>query len=209
MQRSLSFPIYVLALIITIIMFAIGVYVGTLVDSINLNGLRENLNDITADVSSMQLLLLSDEPELFCPVYANQLSKVNSEIETIGYKLTVLEEEKGIVDVDLKKQFFILEANSYLLSKKTNGQCNKNTTLILYFYSNKNCESCQKQGLDLTEARRHSSNTLTYSFDGDLGSPIADAFKQKYDISVYPTIIINDQRFIGYTPTDKLRAALG
>ena len=207
MERTISFPLYALAFIITVAIFAIGVYVGTIVDSINASGIEGDVKDASGRVSSLELLLLSDEPQFFCPVYNDELKKINDGVEKLGTKLTILE-EKGAGDTNLKKEFFILEANSYLLSKKINEECGDNSTLILYFYSNKNCQNCREQGVQLSEARNSFNNTRTYSFDGELGSPIVEAFKRKFNVSAYPTIVVGDKVFSGYTRSAEIRQAL-
>ena len=207
-NRTLSVPVYLLALVITVVIFSLGVYVGTALDDSNLQRIEANVGEITTRISSAESLLLSDDPELFCPVYLDQLDKINTDIELIGNKLTVLEEEKNVIDTELKKQFFILEVNSYLLSKRINKECGKDTMFVLYFYSNKGCEKCRDQGIQLTEARKNLRGISTYSFDGELGSPVVDALKKKYGVSVYPTIVINEGVYAGYKGREELKELL-
>jgi hypothetical protein len=46
------------------------------------------------------------------------LDSLDLEIETIGHKLAYLEDEKNVFDNDLKRSYFILEAQSLVLTKK-------------------------------------------------------------------------------------------
>lgn len=208
MKRKLSIKLYALAFIISIIIFGIGIYVGEIFSKANLEKMEVSVEKTSQRLYSLELLLLSDEPELFCPVYIENLGVIDNELESIANKLTYLEEVKGFTDVDLKKQYFIIEVNSYLLAKKINEKCKQNATLILYFYSNERCEKCVEQGAELTEARHAVNNTRLYSFDGDLGSGVADALKAKYNITDYPTIVINDKVFRGYMDREQLKAKL-
>ena len=209
MKRTLSIPLYFLALAITLLVFAIGVYIGTAIDTANLDSIQRNLDEVGSGVSSLEFLLLSEDPQFFCPVYLDELNRINTDIERIGQRLTLLEEEKGIVDAELKRRFFLLEMNSYLLSQRVNTQCTQNITLIMYFYSNQACAECARQGVELTESRRQAGDVHTYAFDGDLGSPIVTALKDKYNVTSYPTIVIDDRVFEGFVDASRLRAEIG
>ena len=207
-RRSFSAPLYILAFIITIIIFGIGVYVGTLFDKSNLSGISSDVEKTLQRLESAQLLLFLDDSASFCPVYKTELEKLERDTELIGYKLSLFT-EKGTVDIDLKKQYFVLEAQGYLLSKKVNDKCDVHDILVLYFYSNKNCEKCSRQGDELLMTRDQLSGKIDkrikfYSFDGDLGSAIADALKQKHYIYEYPTIVVNDKAYVGYQDIDTL-----
>ncbi|MEK6981422.1 MAG: hypothetical protein AABX38_00700 [Candidatus Micrarchaeota archaeon] len=207
-ERKINLPLYVLAFVITIIIFGIGVYFGSVIDNSNNQNIKNDVSDLSNKIYATQMLLLSDDKEIACVALKEQLNSFDSQINDVGQKLSYLENSRSAVDNELKKQYFILETNSYLLSKKQNSNCNftnsKKDVLILYFYSNKNCENCVKQGVELTEARTSFNGTRTYSFDGDLNSPVADALKNKYNVTSYPTIVINDRVLSGYYSKDQL-----
>lgn len=211
-ERKINLPLYVLAFIITAIIFGIGLYFGSVIDKSNNQNIKNDVSDLSNKIYATQMLLLSDDKELACVALKEQLNDFDSQINEVGQKLSYLENSRGAVDEELKKQYFVLETNSYLLSKKQNSNCNSSNsridTLILYFYSNKNCPSCVKQGIDLTDARSSFNDTRTYSFDGDLNSPVANALKSKYKVTTYPTIIINDRVLSGYYSKDQLLSEL-
>src|SRR3989338_302544 len=206
--RSFSAPLYILAFIIAIVIFGIGVYVGTLFDKSNLSRISSDVESTLQRLESAQILLFLDDSASFCPVYKTELEKLERDTELIGHRLNLLS-DKGATDIELKKQYFVLEAQGYLLSKKVNERCNVNDTLVLYFYSNKNCEKCAAQGEDLLRSRDQLSNSIDkrikfYSFDGDLGSAVADALKQKHYVYEYPTIVVNDKVYRDYQDVDTL-----
>jgi len=209
MERKISYPLYLTAFLLSVAVFAIGVYIGTLLDNANLAGLSDRVDSLSQRSTSVQLLLLSEgDSSAFCPVFRSELSEIDADIERIGYELSFLEEKKQAYDPELKKQYFLLEAGSYLLSKKVSEVCGDDNILLLYFYSNADCESCQAQGgeiLSFRDALQSGGRTMRiYSFDGDLGSPVAEALISHHNITSYPSIVVNGVLHSGYADSDAL-----
>jgi len=209
MERKISYPLYLTAFLLSVAVFAIGVYIGTLLDNANLAGLSERVESLSQRSTSVQLLLLAEgDSSAFCPVFRSELSEIDADIERIGYELSYLEEKKQAYDPELKKQYFLLEAGSYMLSKRVSEVCGDDTILLLYFYSNEDCESCQEQGVDILafrdELAADGRTMRIYSFDGDLGSPVAEALVEHHGIDTYPSVVVNDVRHSGYADSDAL-----
>ena len=212
MERKISTSLYALAFVVTVIVFSLGVLVGQLIDGANQQLISEEVVELGQKLESTQLLMLLDENSTaFCPVYKSQVNSINQDIENIGHKLTYLEEQKQAYDVSLKKNYFILEAQSFFMSRKLNEKCGENSTLLIYFYSNKNCVSCKKQGNDILAARDSLSDSRSikiYSFDGDLGSSLAEALMIQYNVSQYPSIIVNGKKYSGVQDQATLKTIL-
>ncbi len=207
-MRKLSLPLYTSAFVISLVIFLSGIFVGRLIDTSALEDLSTEVSDVSQRVISLQLLLLMEgNSSSFCPVYSSELDAIDEEVERMGYKLSYLEEQKEVVDEELKKQYFVLQAESYLLSKKVKEVCGDDTVLLIHFYSNKDCQDCRQQGSEILKSRDNLEGKVSmklYSFDGDLGSPIAEALKNNYGVATYPTIVINEAKYAGYTDSETL-----
>jgi len=213
MERQISYPLYAAAFVLSAMVFCVGIYVGYLIDQANQQEISREVGDISKKVESAQLLmLLEGNGSSSCPVYESQLDSINVDVERVGYKLSYMEDEKHVYDVPLKKDYFVLEAQSYLLSKRMKEGCGDNSTLLIYFYSNANCTSCRQQGYDILRAREEMAGrgvaVKIFSFDGDLGSPVADALKSQFNVTAYPSIVINGRLYSGAMGVDGLVAAL-
>lgn len=208
MERKISWSLYFITFIISAAIFVVGIYVGTLLDKGDVQTLYSDVGELSQQLSTMQMLMLVDEgSSAFCPVYASELSAIDEEREKVGYELSFLEDKRNIEAPELKKQYFILEAQSYFLSKKLKKLCDDESVLVLYFYSNKNCSDCRQQGMDILSARDEVSpevNVMIYSFDGELGSPIAEAFMTQYNVTDYPSVVIDGRLHSGYVPVEEL-----
>lgn len=203
MERKLSYDIYAVAFILSLLTFLAGIYLGGIVNQSNFENINGEVSAVSQRVSSMQVLMLADSnSSSYCPLYLSELASIDAEVERLGYKLTYLEDTKQAYDPEVKRRYFALEAESYLLSKKARSACSDNSTLLINFYSNKACDICKKQGEQILSARDQllAENRMIklFSFDGDLGSPVADAFKVEYNVTIYPSVIINGKTYPGY-----------
>lgn len=208
-SRKLSIGLYAGAFLLSLLIFLSGIYVGQLIDQSSMSTLSGEVEQVTQKVASVQLLLLMEgNSSSFCPVYSSELDAIDREVGRVGYKLSYLEDERNTYDPELKKQYFVLEAESYLLSKKVKEICQDQSVLLINFYSNKDCEDCSEQGDEILKAKDELSgkvNLKLYSFDGELGSPVADAFARQYSISSYPSIVIDGKTYPGYRTSEEIR----
>ncbi len=212
-HRRLSMPIYAAAFAMSLAIFLLGIYIGTLIDEANVRSISEDVSNISEKVASIQLLLLSegDSPS-FCPVYVSSLDSIDADVERIGHKLTYMEDERGLSDPDLKKKYFVVEAESYLLSQKVGELCGGEQVLLINFYSNSGCPRCREQGAEVLKARDALSpqgiDVKLFSFDGEIGSPVAEAFKAQYNVTSYPSIIVNGMAYPGFHDSESLMAII-
>lgn len=209
MARRISLTLYVIAFIVAAAVFSIGIFVGKTIDDAVVDDISGDVSSLSQRLTMTQLLwLLEEDNSNFCPVYLSELEEVDSQREYLGQMLTVLEEKKQIYAPETKKEYFLLETQSYLLAKKLGNIClEEEDIFVLYFYSNEECERCGEQGNAILMARDESENSdkiRIYAFDGDLGSPVVDAFMKQYNITEYPSVVINENVHSGFIPKEEL-----
>ncbi|MDD5023303.1 MAG: hypothetical protein PHU63_03990, partial [Candidatus ainarchaeum sp.] len=183
----------------------LGVFVGQIVNTEVSKQLLDEVKYYSMDSDSLNIMLLLDPSPVFCSFYLEESEKLEGRTWKIGNELEYLEKVKGVYDYELKKEYFILETKSYLLSEKINLVCKTDKVNILYFYS-QDCEDCEKQGnvLDSLSPEFPEGKIAIYSFDGELGSTIVEGLKKKYSIYNYPSIVIDEKVFRGYKEKDEL-----
>ncbi len=211
MERKLSVHIYFIALILSALVFAAGVAIGNYLDDYNRAKISDDISKTHERLASVQILsLMEDNSSAYCPLYLSNLHEIDTEVEDTGYKLTFLENVKMVRDDELKKKYFVLEGESYLLSKKAKQLCNDSSVLVINFYTNNNCPDCVALGNNIISARDAlSSQNVSlrlFSFDGTIGSPIADSLKNQYNISTYPSLVINEKVYSGPIDSDHIKS---
>lgn len=195
MKRKFTRTLYVMALVYTAILLFLGFLAGMYYNNYLYNELREDL-DLLSESSSTTQALLSMSAEKFCEAFPYMMPYVEENTWRLGEKIEYLEESKE-VPKSLKMRYFDLEFRDMYLVEKAKDLCHINATIILYFYTNskeKKCANCDAEGAQLTFARKElidkGVNLKVYVFDGELGHPLVELEKRKYNITSYPTIVI-------------------
>jgi len=209
-MRKINVPLYVAAFLITTAIFAAGIYVGLVIEQEAAKSIYASLEKSTQRIANAQLMFLLEDSPSFCGVYEEDLEKVFEEADILGKELEYLEKQKQVYDPDLKNKYFALELRNYLMAKKVKDVCGGNFSLALYFYSS-NCTECERQGEELTSARDITGWRLkVFSFDGSSKSSIVDALKKEYNISAYPTIIIDEKHVLtGFKKAEEIVEKVG
>jgi len=197
MERKINMPIYLLAFVITIIVFGLGFWFGTFYDSIIGENIESKISEASFQLLSIQLFYLTGESVDYCDFYKSELNKIDSITEQLGYELTFLEESKGYTNPELKNKYFLLETTSFTVHRRIGEICGSNSKEVLYFYSNELCgEDCIVQGRELLKLKEK-EDVRIYSFDCTIDSPIANSLCKKYNVKSYPTIVTNENIFVG------------
>jgi hypothetical protein len=197
MERKINLPIYILTFILTVIIFAIGFWFGTVYDSMMSENIELQISEVSYQLLSMQLFYLTGESVEYCDFYKSELDKIDSTTAQLGYELTFLEETKGYTNPELKDKYFVLETTSLSVNRKISEICGSEDKEVLYFYSNEKCgEDCIIQGRELLKLKEN-KNVRIYSFDCTIDSPIANSLCKKYNVKSYPTIVTNENIFVG------------
>lgn len=193
---------YLLAFIISTLIFIIGVGVGNYISTAKLNKIDGIEQDIKSDVFGIELqyLLLTENP---CSAVEENLGDYAEELYELGEKLTFMESKLDKNDPDvlrLKEYYSLLLIRHWLFLKKANEECDYGRTLILYFYSNVEgeCPKCEEQGFVLTTIRKKNEDVRTYSFDINIDNVALNTVKTMFGITAAPTLVINDKIFVGF-----------
>ena len=168
----MSWQKYIVAFLITAVIFGTAFYAANRLDQARINEIRITEAQISLDILSneTQYDLLS---ELSCseitqnPGLSDQLNNLSSQLSVAEQNLGTSNEEV----VMLKEQYSLLEIKDYILMQKISQKCNIHPIFILYFYSNTgNCPDCGAAGDVLTYLRQTYPSLRVYSFDYNLNN---------------------------------------
>lgn len=204
-MRETDWSRYIVAFVITASVFFGAFYIS---NSLNKKRVREvqNIQErISLDIlsSETQFDLLREAP---CKAIVN--SVLSQELNSLASRMSYTEELLGQNNneiVKLKEAYFLLEVKDYLLAKKIDAECNTRPVLVLYFYSNADCEDCQKTGFVLTRLREKYPDVRVYSFDYDYDSPIIKTLISLFGIrKELPAIIVDGEVSYGFKKLEEL-----
>lgn len=209
-MRKINISKYVAAFSVTILILIIGIILGQAISNEKYNSVSDLLDSTKTYIMSLDLQskLLSGSSLCGADVFSLTREKTYS-----GQQLTYLENVLGKTNPEVlkaKENYLLISLNQYILVSKWVSICNKNITVILFFYSNKvNGIDSQNQGyvLDYIFAK-YPQSVVTYAFDVDIDNPALNALKQINNIHVVPTLVINGTNYEGFQSKDKIESLL-
>lgn len=208
MARKVNNMKYVAAIALTCLIFIGGLWIGSVITNSKVNDILSVEQEARLQLENLQLeqQLLEDTP-------CKSPQLLSESLEDLGTKLTYLETQYSKNDpsiLELKKPYTLLEIKHYLAMKQMTELCNRNLTLILFFYSNDpaNIDESEEQGFVLDYLRKKYSNVKAYSIDADMDLGIIDVLKSKYSISTVPSIVIDDKVYVGFHSKEELEQVI-
>lgn len=207
-MRRISWPLYLTALVVSIIIFFSGFYFASLIEQSVKLDMKSKLDKFNEGSTLLQIMTLTQEDSSYCPIYKEAMLNSYDEIDRIGRDLSYLEESKGQKNVELKKSYFMFELKTYLLATKIKELCGEKNNLTLFVYSS-SCDKCNAIGNKLTELRKRNGSIKVFSFEDGLNSSVVDSIKEKYFIKDVPAVVMDGKRITGNNIVEKLDAMFG
>ncbi|MFH1470725.1 MAG: hypothetical protein ABIF01_03180 [Candidatus Micrarchaeota archaeon] len=215
MERKLS-PLHIVALIITSLIFIVGLLVGWQLGYTAESQMKLDFEQLRSEGYMLEVLsLLKGRGEMSCPIYEKQFSELSRKTEEYGDKLNYMENQVGKFDskvMSLKSDYSLMQMRNYLLLKDLDENCGSKHLTILYFYTNEDYSPKTDQGIALADALAGlpeiRGKTRIYHFDVNVRNSVVDALKEQYGITIAPTIIINGKKYEGYRGAEECKGIL-
>src|SRR3989344_5849022 len=212
-DRKISKGKFGIALLITLVIFTIGVLIGLLIEEKRLDYVQSISNKQNIEYNSLQtqylyVSLLADEKN--CPTIINIFNKNLDELGRAQKRFEEYNVESSITRPALNnalREYLLAEIRYWLLAKKTKELCSVDTDTILYFYIGKeSCVDCDSQGYVLDYLKSvYKDNLLIFSFNMEnTNEPMVFVLKDTYNITKYPALVVNDMKFEGLTSQEDI-----
>jgi len=207
MERKVSSKKYALALILTMVVFSIGIFVGMFFEDLRLNNSEKMILEEKANLQSLQLQQkyigngLADCETLNKVLESNTYQLTKKMGKVIGYnKNAVFNQEELRLQV---QDYFLTEIQFMLLSQDIDKKCSQDNLKIIYFY-NENEFDTQGQILDYIK-KIFGERVLIFSFDSNFkDEPLIDILLTSHKIKEFPSVVIENSVFQGHTTTEEL-----
>ena len=213
-KRKISKEKYILAAFLTFLIFSLGLSLGFLLDNMRVQWTELTNKEREVDYTSLQFQYL----------YLSTLQETNESCSVLHPTL-----EKSIVDLGesleqflqfqkqtkLNKREYEIAGRKYLLdnlrywlfAKRAKDKCKMNIVNILYFYSTEHCDICPNLGTLLTYYKKKLGDSLLiFPIDVDLAQEdvVIDILESRYNVTSYPTLIIEDEKREGLISREEL-----
>ena len=206
-RRKLRIARYLIAGVFTVLIFALGVLLGLVIEGERIGYIQQLNIQQKLDFSSLQVQY-AYEDQLSAERDCNRLVKtfdisINN-LEAARLKLVEYSQRtqtnKEEFD-NLKREYMLDQLQYWLFSKKVRELCGKDSVSILYFYStDEKCPDCAEQEFVLTYLKkRFGDRLLNFALDSDYtAEPMIQVLKRSYSVEAYPTLIIEGKKVEGF-----------
>jgi hypothetical protein len=208
-----NWRVYIIAAVITLVIFSLGVGLGYWISN-------EKYDIIKYDLENLQLQQKDIELELFLTnsIGTGSCKTLNYEIERTATQSTELGQKVSYYDNEMiknpdfyaiKKQYILnlIQLWSYWELFKKN--CNSSVNTVLYFYAVKNCNDCQAQGFVLSFLKeKYPEKIMIFALDKDEELYSLNLVKNTYNVTIAPTIVINNEKYENLKDMNELKNLL-
>ena len=213
-KRKISLERYMIAGVITFLIFILGLSLGFVLDQKRVSWIEETSKKQELDYKSLQLQYLYlntlENTKKSCDVLSSTL---RSTLVTLCETLEDLESFKEETKLNKKeyrallRKFTIENLNYWLFAEKSKKLCNVDAVSILYFFSRDYCKICPNQGVILSYFKGlFGEDILIFPIDADLkeDEPIIALLESVYTVESYPTIVIEEIPYRRIVPKDEM-----
>lgn len=212
-NRKFYWGKHIVALLITSLLFIIGLLIGLKISDSRLGLLQDFNEQQKADFESLQLqyayLTASNSS---CPAFKQALEQSVGNLENARVKLenyiqTASNSENFLTQ---KRTYMLAEIRYWLLAREAEKACGKDTVNLLFFYQDdETCDKCSTQGYVLTSLKDTFHNhLLIFSLDATSDEPMVTIIKNVYNITNTPSVVVDEEIFRDFTSEDDLYASI-
>lgn len=213
LKRKISKNRYLLAFLITLIVFTLGLLLGLVIESKRIQLIELQNQQQKLDFSSLQIQyqfidLFGEEKN--CDALKKTFEESSRNLEIARNKLEGYLKESNLNKKEfnsLKREYTLAQLQFWLLIKKTRGSCHLETSTIFYFYSDDEiCTQCADQAYILTYLKnKFGAQLLNFAFDAQFEEePLINVLKNTHQIDQYPALLINGKKFEGLTSQETI-----
>lgn len=218
MRRQIKVMRYLGVLLLTIMIFVLGIFLGNTAGELRVENLYTQLQSQDLEYQSIitesayidYIVSLKEQNdnvscELIKGAYYTSISNLDdSRIKLENYI------NGGSVKVDefarLKDHYSNVQINYWILANRIGNLCGGNMNTILYFYQDdKKCPECEDQGVHLSYVKaKMKDEVLVFSLDLERLGP-TQLLAQKYNAYEKGTpVLVIDEQVYGYSTNEEL-----
>ncbi len=210
--RKISKDKYIIAGIITFLIFSLGLTLGFIIEDHRYNLVEEINMEQEVRYSSVQmqyLYLTSSSAYNNCPVLSTTLKETIKDLSDSLSEVIAFEEEKETPDKRreiIMRRYILDNLRYWLLATQSKERCDLDIVPIVYFYAT-DCPSCPTQGTILSYYKKvFGEKVLIFPINLDFREqePMIQIMMQQFNVTRYPTLVIDEVRYEGVLRDEEL-----
>ena len=205
-ERKISSRKYLIAFILTIIIFTGGIFLGMIFEKVQLSSSERTILNEKVGLRSLQLQEKFIESGTDCAalnkVLQNNINELTQKMQEVAayQKKAIFSQDE--FDLQLR-DYFLTEIQFFLISQEISKKCPKDNVNILYFYD-ENAFDTQGDILDYVK-KVFGDNVLIFSFDSAFKKePMIEVLMASYGIAKFPSVVVEDHIFQWHASVEKI-----
>lgn len=214
-ERRVDWEVLFVALVLTAVIMAGMFYLGQELSNRKMDSLAAEVEELTVERNAQDLSrrIASSLPANNCKALNAAVRETIADVEELRKKVATYEQTRKLENPEfdvLKKRYTNLLLEYWLTTKQIEGMCRSNVTTILYLYSDPDqCDRCNDQGTVLTKYRQtYDERLLVFPLDTTLDLSPVNVLINTYDVSRYPTLVIQGDVYEGFQSREALGSHL-
>jgi len=214
--RTISKDKYIIAGIITLLIFSLGLTLGIVLEN-HRYGIVEDINkqqDLKYSSLQLQYLYLSSfNNKNSCPLLQATLKGAIRDLsDSLGDVIAYEEEENptSTKAIFIQRRYVLDNLRYWLLAAQSRQECDLAIVPIVYFYTD-DCGSCPNQGTILSHFKGiFGDQLLVFPINLDLREqePMVEVMMKQFNITHVPSLVIDDVKHEGVVKSDELEKAI-
>lgn len=209
-DRKVDWEYLVMAFLATIIIMGGILYLGTGLSEHKVNSLRDDVKQIEVEQRSHSLgLQLAGSVEgQKCEAMQRWVESSVPDIQNLRQEVAAYESSSKVDNADyelVKKRYMNLVIQNLIEVRQMEERCGEDRVNIVYMYTKNDCGRCDDQGTVLTYYRRnYDDKVLVHPLDTDLEMKSIEFMENFYNITEYPTLIVEGEVYEGFQDREKV-----
>lgn len=209
-DRKVDWEYLVMAFLVTIIIMGGILYLGDGLSEHKVNSLRDDVKQIEVEQQSHLLgLQLAESVEgQKCEAMTRWVESSVPEIQNLRKEVATYESSSKVDNTDyelVKKRYMNLVMQNLIEVRQMEERCGDERVNVVYIYTKNDCGRCDDQGTVLTYYRRnYDDKVLVHPLDTDLDMKSIEFMEDFYNVTEYPTLIVEGEVYEGFQDRDKL-----
>jgi hypothetical protein len=214
-KRKINWSVYTISALLTLFLLMGGIYFGIMLSKEKIGELERDLASLkrSGEDVALEFALITSFEDKICDILFFELNKAVADADELGAKVQFYESKEKMKIKDfykLKEDYTLTLIKYWFYLEKIKTNCDKKEFVTnLYFYSNKNCPDCIKQGVILDYAKKlYPENLMTFAIDFDINLNVVNLLKNIYKVEKTPTLIIDGEKYEGLVTLDELKSII-
>lgn len=203
-ERHIHWEFIFVAFVLTVTIMAGMFFAGQALNDSQVDGLSSTVNELSVEREAQDIArrLADTLPQNNCEALNVASRETIADIGNIREQMEAYEESRKLSHdqfTALKKQYTNLLLEYWLTTEKIDQRCDTNVTTVLYLYKDDpQCPRCADQGTVLTKYRQRYDRLLVFPLDTTLGMRHVDMVLSAYNVTRYPSIIVEGELYQGF-----------